>query len=125
VGLAGIEGYAHEPFLAACARHPALVPVAGLDPTGPAPLTAELDRIAQLGYRAVKVHPRFSSFEPTAALLGEVFQAATVRGLVVFYCTFLHAPIERYPSTDPLYTLVGGLRRSPGSKVVLVHGGDV
>src|SRR6185503_12404899 len=23
------------------------------------------------------------------------------------------------------YTLVGGLRRSPGSKVVLVHGGDV
>src|SRR4029079_13542395 len=78
-----------------------------------------------LGYRAVKVHPRFSSFEPTAALLGEVFQAATVRGLVVFYCTFLRAPIERYPSTDPLYTLVGGLRRSPGSKVVLVHGGDV
>jgi predicted TIM-barrel fold metal-dependent hydrolase len=92
---------------------------------GPEPLTVELDRIASLGYRAVKVHPRFSSFEPTAALLGEIFQAASARGLIVFYCTFLHTRVDLYPAADPLHILVGGLKRSPGSKVVLVHGGDV
>jgi predicted TIM-barrel fold metal-dependent hydrolase len=125
VGLAGVEGYSHEPFLRACASYPALVPVAGLDPGGPEPLNVELDRIAGLGYRAVKVHPRLSRFEPTEEILGEIFQAASARGLVVFYCTYLHTRIDLYPAADPFYALVGGLKRSPGSKVVLVHGGDV
>jgi len=125
VGIAGVEGYAHEPFLRACAPYPALVPVAGLDPLGPQPLATELDRIAGLGFRAVKVHPRFSRFEPTAQLLGEIFTAARDRGLVTFYCTFLHTSVDLYPAEDPLHILVGGLKRSPGAKVVLLHGGDV
>lgn len=125
VGLAGIEGYSHEPFLRACARYQALIPVAGFDPTGPQALSSELDHIAGLGYRAVKVHPRFSRFEPTAELLGEIFRAASARGLVVFYCTFLHTRLDIYPAADPLYALVGGLKRSPDAKVVLVHGGDI
>ncbi|HWM89754.1 MAG TPA: amidohydrolase family protein [Thermoanaerobaculia bacterium] len=125
VGLAGTAGYSHELFLRACRSYPALVPVAGLDPTGPAPLATEIDRIADLGYRAVKVHPRLSCFEPTAEILGAIFQAASSRGLVIFYCTYLHTSIDRYPAADPFYALVGGLKRSPGAKVVLVHGGDV
>lgn len=125
VGLAGIEGYSHELFLQACASYPALVPVAGLNPAGPEPLATELDRIASLGYRAVKIHPRLSRFEPSAEILGTIFQAASTRGLVVFYCTYMHTVIERYPAADPFYALVGGLKRSPGSKVVLLHGGDV
>lgn len=125
VGLAGLEGYSHDSFWKACASYPALVPVAGLHPGSPQPLAAELDRIASLGYRAVKVHPRLSRFEPTAEILGAIFQAASARKLVVFYCTYLHTPIDRYPATDPFYALVGGLKRAPGARVVLMHGGDV
>lgn len=92
---------------------------------GPEPLAAELERIAGLGYRAVKIHPRLSRFEPTMEILGAIFQAACARGLVVFYCTYLHSRVDVYPMTDPFYALVGGLRRSPGARVILVHGGDV
>jgi predicted TIM-barrel fold metal-dependent hydrolase len=125
VGLAGIAGYSHELFMRACRSYPALVPVAGLDPTGPEPLAAEIDRIADLGYRAVKLHPRLSRFDPTAEALGAIFRAASARGLVVFYCTYLHTSVDRYPEADPFYTLVGGLKCSPGARVVLMHGGDV
>jgi predicted TIM-barrel fold metal-dependent hydrolase len=125
VGLAGVEGYDHQPVLAACAGYPALVPVAGIDPAGPRPLAAELDRVAALGFRAIKIHPRLSRFEPAAESLGAIFQAAAARGLIVFYCTYLHTRAEHYPTADPFYALAGGLRRAPDAKVVLLHGGDV
>lgn len=126
VGLAGVEDYSHQLFLQACKSHLSLVPIAGLDPTTDSErLTTELDLVASLGYRAVKIHPRLSRFEPTMEILGSIFQAASARGLVVFYCTYLHSRVDVYPTTDPFYALVGGLRRSPGARVILVHGGDV
>src|SRR3712207_2852610 len=58
VGMPSIGGYRHDEFAAACASDPRLVPVAGVDP-------AELDRapnlirdLRELGFRAVKLHPR-------------------------------------------------------------------
>jgi predicted TIM-barrel fold metal-dependent hydrolase len=36
-----------------------------------------------------------------------------------------HAPLDQYPRTDPFMTTVELLRQAPGTRVVLVHGGDV
>jgi predicted TIM-barrel fold metal-dependent hydrolase len=124
VGLAGVEGYEHEAFLAACAPHPQLVPIAGVDPSG-GELGAELERVAQLGFRGVKIHPRISRWTPTPERLGDVLRLAGENGLPVLYCTYAHAPLDTYPTSDPFYVLVQALQRAPGTRVVLMHGGDV
>jgi predicted TIM-barrel fold metal-dependent hydrolase len=124
VGLAGVEGYEHEAFLEACAPHPSLVPIAGIDPRTPL-LGEELARVAALGFRGVKVHPRLARWAPTAEGLGALFREAAANGLPVLYCTYRHAPIASYPSEDPFYVLVRALQKAPEARVVLMHGGDV
>jgi predicted TIM-barrel fold metal-dependent hydrolase len=125
VGLAGVGGYAHEAFLEACAPHPALVPIAGLDPSDPDALGGELERIAALGFRGVKVHPRLARWTPTADALGALLRAAAANGLPVLYCTYRHAPLASYPGEDPFYVLVRALQKAPEARVILMHGGDV
>jgi predicted TIM-barrel fold metal-dependent hydrolase len=100
------------------------VPIAGLDPSA-AQLERELARIAALGFRGVKVHPRLARWTPTADGLGSLFRAAAANGLPVLYCTYRHAPIASYPGEDPFYVLVRALQCAPGARVILMHGGDV
>jgi predicted TIM-barrel fold metal-dependent hydrolase len=125
VGLAGVGDYAHEAFLEACRPHASLVPIAGVDPTDPSALGDELETVKELGFRGIKIHPRLSSWTPTAETLGEVFRIAGANELPVLYCTYRHAPLASYPSEDPFYTLVRALQRAPETRVVLMHGGDV
>lgn len=125
VGLAGVGGYHHEAFAAECARWPRLVPIAGVDPKAGARLAGELDVVRDLGYAGIKLHPRLSEWEPDAGALGEVLGLAAERGLVTFYCTYLHAPAARHPASDPYYVLVGALKQAPDARVVLAHGGGV
>ena len=124
VGIAGKEGYEHAAFMRQASQHERLIPVAGLDP-GVSDLAGELEPIADLGSPAVKIHPRFSGYQPEASSLGALFEAVHAHGLVTFYCTYVHASIPDYPDGDPLYTLVGALKRAPEARVVLLHGGDV
>lgn len=124
VGLAGVERYSHGEFAARCADHPELVPVAGLDPHR-RDLVAELRRIARFGFRAVKVHPRFSRLDLRGPRLGRVLRAASGEGLVVFLCTYLHAPATERLSDDALAEVGRALAAAPDARVVLVHGGDV
>jgi len=125
VGLAGIEGYDHARFLSACRRFPQLYPVAGVDVLGEGDADAEFARLRQMGYRAIKIHPRYCGAANHLDVIGPMFEAAARAGLIVFYCTYMHGPIGSYPSEDPLYALVRLLQRVPQLKVVLLHGGDV
>lgn len=124
VGLHGVGGYEHRAFAEACAPYPLLVPIAGLDPQTTS-LSAELQTIAGLGFRGVKIHPRFSDYQPDAQSLGTVLREVHAAGLVTMYCTYAHGPIRQYPPQDPLYVLVQALQRAPDARVVLMHGGDM
>jgi predicted TIM-barrel fold metal-dependent hydrolase len=124
IGLDGVEGYAHEPFMAACRRHPELVPVAGFNlqrDGSPAALQA----LREMGFVGIKMHARFSGLTQQLGLLGPAMQAAGDAGLVVFYCTYMHCGVAGYPRRDPFESLVELLAQAPQTRVVLVHGGDV
>lgn len=124
IGLAGVEGYSHEAFIAACEARPGLIPIAGFDPAQDATPQA-LQRLRALGFRGIKIHPRFSGLTRQPGRLGPVLRAASDAGLVVFFCTYQHCGIEHYPDGDPFNSLVAMLREAPETRVVLVHGGDV
>lgn len=125
VGMWGMDGFEPESFRAACRAHPGLIPIAGYKPTEASRIAGELDRIAALDYAGIKLHPRFSDLDITSPLLPEVLRAARDRGLVVFYCTYHHCRLDRYPREDPFHCLVRMLQAAPGARVVLLHGGDV
>ncbi|MDC6169160.1 amidohydrolase family protein [Paucibacter sp. XJ19-41] len=124
IGLAGIEDYSHQDFIAACRAHPGLIPIAGFDPARDASPEA-LRALRAMGYLGIKIHPRFSGLTRRLATLGPALRAAGEAGLVVFFCTYQHCGIEHYPDADPLASLVAVLREAPATRVVLVHGGDV
>lgn len=125
VGLDGVEGYEHERFITVCRAYSKLYPVAGIGALTLERAKTELPRLFDLGYRAIKIHPRFSQMTGRIRELQPVFDTAASMGFVVFYCTYMHTRLDEYPAEDPFYALVRLLKRSPSTKVVLVHGGDV
>ncbi|MCP5418086.1 MAG: amidohydrolase family protein [Chromatiaceae bacterium] len=125
VGLWGIENYSHEPFIGECKRYPSLVPIAGINPDCVDSIFEELEQVKRLGYRGIKIHPRFSQFTNRIDQLEEVFICAAKLNLTIFFCTYMHCVLKDYPDIDPFYSLVALLRKSPEARVILVHGGDV
>lgn len=125
VGMWGMDGYDPEAFAAACQPYPRLVPVAGFKPQHRQTLRADLLRLRELGYRGIKLHPRFSKLDIADPLIGETMEIAGQLGLVVFWCTFLHTTINEWQEADPLLTLVRQLKVAPTARVILLHGGDV
>lgn len=126
IGMWGLDGYAHESFAAECRRFSDLIPVAGFRPTDAQNDAAELDRIRDLGFAGVKIHPRFSHLDlRESARLGAAMEAAARRGLTIWYCTYQHCALESWPEIDPFQALVRVLKAAPGARVILVHGGDI
>lgn len=124
-GIGGVEGYDHHQFIAQCNRFPKLIPIAGLHPESEAQIFSEISLIKQLGFSAIKIHPRFSRIKSLERTLTEVFLAASEAQMPVYYCTYLHSEISQYPLADPIFALVAALKAAPLAKVVLLHGGDV
>jgi predicted TIM-barrel fold metal-dependent hydrolase len=125
VGLAGREGYDHAAFAARCLPFPQLVPIAGVAPKAEAEIERELDEVLDLGFRGIKLHPRFTRFSYDDPRMVDTFKAATRRRLVVFLCTYFHDDVAHYPEADPLYAVAHALKAAPGTRLVLVHGGAV
>ena len=124
IGLDGVEGYSHEAFIEHCARYPGLIPIAGFHPNTDASEGAML-RLRSMGFRGVKIHPRFSGLTRRLDTLGPALRAAGDCDLTVFFCTYMHGPLASSATSDPFFSLVTLLREAPGTRVVLVHGGDV
>ena len=123
VGMYGMDGFEPESFAAAVRRYDRMVPVAGFRP-GPH-MEQQLDRLCELGYRGIKLHPRFSRIDPCIHGLGETCRQAARRGLVVFFCTFPYTTIDRWPRRDPFEAVADMVREAPEARIVLLHGGDV
>lgn len=125
IGMADLENYEHEAFFKKCQTYPNLIPIAGFNPIKSKNIENELIHIAQLGFKGIKIHPRFSKITLTKFDLSSTFQKAAELNLPVFYCTYMHCGLAHYPSQDPFYNLVELLKKAPNTKVILVHGGDV
>jgi len=125
IGMADIEAYDHQTYLNRCIQFEGLFPVAGFNPRTCSNIDEELELIYALGFRAIKIHPRFSGITHNLAELDATFTVAAKLGLVIFYCTYMHGTVDLMPPVDSLQVLIGVLRRSPSVRVVLVHGGDV
>lgn len=124
IGLDGIEGYSHEAFIERCQSQPGLIPIAGFNPERDASPGA-MRALRQMGYRGIKIHPRYSGLTRSLDTLGPALRAAGEVGLTVFYCTYMHCPLASHPTRDPFLSLVELLREAPDTRVILVHGGDV
>lgn len=124
IGLDGIEGYEHEAFIRKCQQFNGLIPIAGFHPERDASPKA-MRTLRALGYQGVKIHPRFSGITQHLDSLAPALQAAGEADLTVFFCTYLHCDVTRYPTQDPFFTLVRLLAHAPDTRLVLVHGGDV
>lgn len=124
VGLDGIEGYDHADFAAQCRAHGNLIPIAGFNPLRDNS-RERMRSLRRMGFRGIKIHPRFSGHTQRLDSLGPALRRAGEAGLAVFYCTYLHCGMANHPLTDPFFSLVAILREAPDTRVILVHGGDV
>ena len=123
VGIHSIEKYDHGSFIKECSKVSSLFPVAGLD-VHKKNLRKEIEKIKKIGYKAVKIHPRFNMMKYNDHL-ANIFELCNEKGLIVFYCTYAHTKIEYYPTQDPFYYLIKILQKTPEIKLILVHGGDI
>jgi predicted TIM-barrel fold metal-dependent hydrolase len=125
VGMPDDASYEHEAFARECGKHPVFVPIAPINPHLSLDVASELDRIRSLGFRGIKVHPRFAKHSWAHPRLPEILREAASRDLRVLLCTYTHCGVDEYPADDPFYQLVRLLKQAPDALVMLVHGGDV
>ena len=125
IGMDNIESYSHEDFIRACSSDTRLVPVAGFNPQKSACIDEEIKRIKDLGYRGIKIHPRFSDLDLNSNTLVVTFNKAHELGLVIFFCTYYYCQIKKFAPYDPFLALVKLLKNASNCKVILVHGGAV
>tara|TARA_Y100001980_G_C14555406_1_gene343840 strand:+ start:4732 stop:5520 length:789 start_codon:yes stop_codon:yes gene_type:complete len=123
VGIHGVENYNHSNFIKKCSKNNSLIPVAGLN-VHSKNLKREINEIKNIGYNAVKIHPRFNKMHYNDTL-ADIFRLCSDKNLIVFYCTYVHSEIKYYPSHDPFYYLINILKKTPKLKLILVHGGDI
>jgi predicted TIM-barrel fold metal-dependent hydrolase len=124
IGLDGVEDYDHARFIEHCRAHPCLIPIAGFNPASDA-RPERMRALRRMGYRGVKIHPRFSGLTHHLDRLGPALRAAGEADLTVFFCTYLHCALASHPLRDPYYSLVELLHEAPDTRMILVHGGDV
>lgn len=104
---------------------PGAVPVAFADLAGfgsVADVHDAVARCADLGYRAMKVHPRISAIGFNDERFAELLRVSADQSLVVLVCTFNFG--HRDPSCDVSpESLISALDAAPGARVVALHGG--
>lgn len=125
VGMWGMDGYEAEAYARAVASHAHLVPIAGVKPQPNEDVRSAVGALKEMGYRGIKLHPRFSQLDRADPLLGAWMEEAGQQGLVTYWCTYVQTSIDAWPASDPFYDLVSQLKSAPHARVILLHGGDV
>ena len=125
VGIHNVEDYDHRNYIKECNKYNLLYPVAGFD-LKINNIKKEIAKIKNLGFNAIKLHPRFNLFNiKNTQRLIKIFKNAQEHNLIIFYCSYMHSSIDKYPSIDPFYQLVRVLKKVPNVKLIILHGGDV
>ncbi|MDB5988718.1 MAG: hypothetical protein JWQ10_121 [Herbaspirillum sp.] len=83
-----------------------------------------LQRLKDLGYVGIKIHPRISSINLSNAWLPNIITEANKLNLAILLCTYFWSKDKKLCSNTPeqLLTL---LCEVPNEKLILVHGGAV
>lgn len=116
----------HQSYFDRCAQYgEVLVPVAAISERSKSAIRSEIDCIKDIGYKAVKIHPRSLNLALSNQLLREMIDYSFRRGLVVFLCSYLYSPLNKPANADPYSAVIDLLRDQRDFKLVLLHGGDV
>lgn len=115
------EDYEHLKFFQECQKYSAFIPVAALT-LSEAP-EKELHRIKDIGYSAIKIHPRSLAGTLSVSVLQKALEEAALLDLRVLLCTYCFFDV-RSATHLLLDEIVRVVSRSPRSlKLMLVHGG--
>ena len=89
VGLDGVDSFERKSFIDKCIQFNNLVPIAGFSPHKHNSLNV-LHDIKNLGYKGIKIHPRFSGFDLNKgkAQLIETIHTCQDLDLVILICTY-------------------------------------
>lgn len=126
IGLPGIGDYEHKRYFdAANAFGSFYYPVAAITKTNLKLLADELEVIKDIGFKAVKLHPRLLRFELNQGWLNSFFYHCARLDFIVFYCSYPFCTVCNMPGTDHFCLVVNALKTTPHLKIVLLHGGGV
>ena len=126
VGMKGIGNYSQNGFVEMLKPYSDyLVPIAYFDfreSYSKEEIASKMAYIKELGYKGIKLHPRFSDFLLTSDKLAYTINKATEMSLVSLLCTyFTH---NSYTSLDNnLETLSSLLMKVLGGRLILLHSG--
>lgn len=128
VGMKGIGDYDGDRYAEFILSHTdKLLPVAFFnlnDFRSDREAAAFIIKIKTLGYRGIKLHPRFGNFTITNPLIPDVIKRCNDLGLPVLLCTYFYSRNEG-SSQNNQDTLLDLLEKVPDSKVILMHAGNV
>jgi predicted TIM-barrel fold metal-dependent hydrolase len=125
VGLPHKEGFEHREFLSACRTRKNLFPVAAWPNLPSNEIEGQLAALMAMGYRAVKIHPRFSGLSVRDPRFAQTLRMAAAADLVVFHCSYQFAADNALHPVDPLPWLLEAVAGAPTLRMVLLHGGTV
>jgi hypothetical protein len=91
-----------------------------MHPEHPEP-AAEIERLAELGLRGVKLHPELQTFRPDEDRMAPIYEALTRHGLAVFFHAGADIALDSITSTPAVFARV--LDAYPRLRVVLGHMG--
>lgn len=115
-----IEGArtAHDALARLAAANPRMVPIATVHPHDGEAALAELDRVAALGFKVLKIHPHTQGFDLADPRVGALVERAGARGLVVLVDNAGIVPND----TVHLFNLA---LAHPGTRFVFAHMGGL
>lgn len=92
--------------------------------SGMSAIQTYIEKLSELGYRGIKIHPRFSDVAYNDKRNAEIIKTAQANGMNTLLCTYpYHASLLYLQNTiENLFTL---LMEIGDSKLILLHGGAV
>ena len=125
VGIPTTGDYSHEAYYKEALKHDCFIPVAGLSYT--VDLTSEINLIKNIGYRALKIHPRFLVANLTEKLLIQAINLCYKKDITIFLCTYSYSSLynEKGDVCLDFKNLTKILSSAKPAKIILLHGGGV
>lgn len=122
VGLPGIGLYDDLSFISHC-RDWNWAPIAAWLGCDQNEIVNHIEKLKNLGYFGIKVHPRMMGFMPEEDILVEIFNAASRHDLRVLFCTYPCHSAHDFKPIDILSLLQTALHKAPDVALMLMHSG--
>ncbi len=127
VALENVGEYTHESFAAEAKKYDNIFPIAAFNPLvckdlSPLQIKEKLLYLKELGFHAIKLHPRRSKFKIASEEVDLLFSVCEEIEFPVFLCTYYFGSLDTCPVFDSISNLA---QKFPNLKFLLVHAGAV